>query len=85
MGAGSVGGLLGAGGEPLDGRDGVRREPGVRGVPGGCGGSSGAPQLGKLLAQLGHKSARLVGALLLVPDRALERLKLGVRVRKAAR
>ena len=41
-------------------------------------------QLGELLAQVADERARLVGALVLVLDRALERLQLGVRVREVA-
>ena len=83
MRARGVGGLLGADGEPLDGRDGIGGE---RARPSGrwprrrrrsCAARQ-APDAAR------PRGARLVGALMLVLDGALERRQLGVRVRQVA-
>ena len=81
MGARCIGGLLGADREPLDGRDCIGRERRAGRAAGGSAAARGA-QIAKLLSQLGHECARLVGALMLVLDGALERLQLGVGVRQ---
>src|SRR5215207_9898538 len=83
MGASRIGGLLGSNRESLDGRDRIGREWGGRRA-GRCGAAAGGAQLSDLLAQLTHERARLIGALMLVLDRALERLELGVRVGNVA-
>ena len=89
MAAGCIGGLLGARGQPLDrlerlagglGRGGARRF-GARRRRGWRGGA----QLGELVAELGQARTRLVGALVLVAHRALERLELRVRLGQLAR
>jgi hypothetical protein len=80
--AGGVGGLLGACREALHCRDRVVGERGALClVAGRC--ASGV-QPCDLLPQLGQEGTRLVGALVLVTDGALERLELRVRVGEVA-
>src|SRR5918994_2345665 len=87
--AGRISGLLGARGQALDrlerlagglGRGGARRLGARRGS-----GRRGGAQLGKLVAELCKPGAGLVGALVLVAHRALERLELRVGLGQLAR
>ena len=85
MAARGVGGLLGESGQPLDRRDGLLREPRSAVLAGGCAHATAGLQRCQLVAELPDQRARLVGALVLVLDGALERLELRLRVRQLAR
>src|SRR5829696_3614377 len=85
VGAGGVSGLLGEGGQPLDRRHGVLREPCAGARAGGCAAAAAGPQLGQLMPEFTDKGACLVGPLVLILDRALERLQLRVGVGQVPR